>query len=121
VGGAQILTEHEAFGNAREPIGQVFVPVAEGADSQEGEEFFFAVNHFKSKGSPDDADADLPEDPVQGNARTSRLQQAEALIDWAGTSPPPARRSPCSCSTTRATPTWPRSTTPRAGPTASTG
>ena len=84
VGGAQILTEHDAFDNAREPIGQVFVPVRhQDALEEEGEEFFFAVNHFKSKGSADDEDADLEEDPVQGNARISRLQQAEALNAWA--------------------------------------
>ena len=42
------------FDNAREPLGQVFHPVAGGSD------FLFVVNHFKSKGSagpwPGDAD-----------------------------------------------------------------
>ncbi|ATG50930.1 glutamate--cysteine ligase [Brachybacterium vulturis] len=83
VGSAEILAEDEAFENAREPIGQVFAPVSgSGAEQVEGEPFLFTVNHFKSKGSKDDEDADLPEDPVQGNARTSRLQQAEALLTW---------------------------------------
>jgi len=82
-GEAQILAGHEAFDNAREPIGQVFVPVEGSGDEQvEGEPFFFTINHFKSKGSADPEDANLPEDPVQGNARTSRLQQAEALLTW---------------------------------------
>ncbi|MGP9538372.1 ExeM/NucH family extracellular endonuclease [Brachybacterium sp. AOP43-C2-M15] len=83
-GGAQILAGDDAFDNAREPIGQVFVPAqAEGGAQGEGEPFFFTINHFKSKGSADAEDADLPEDPVQGNGRTSRLQQAEALRTWA--------------------------------------
>ncbi|WP_394216638.1 ExeM/NucH family extracellular endonuclease [Brachybacterium vulturis] len=82
-GQAQILAGHEAFNNAREPIGQVFVPLeGSGEEQVEGEPFFFTVNHFKSKGSQDAEDANLPEDPVQGNARTSRLQQAEALQTW---------------------------------------
>ncbi|HIY24640.1 MAG TPA: ExeM/NucH family extracellular endonuclease [Candidatus Brachybacterium merdigallinarum] len=83
VGAAQILAEHEAFDNAREPIGQEFVPVRhQDAVEESGEPFFFTINHFKSKGSADAEDADLEEDPVQGNARTSRLQQAEALLTW---------------------------------------
>lgn len=87
-GGAQILADHDAFDNAREPIGQVFVPVSGEADEAvegeavEGEPFFFTINHFKSKGSSDAEDSGLAEDPVQGNARTSRLQQAEALLAW---------------------------------------
>ncbi|MFC7457014.1 ExeM/NucH family extracellular endonuclease [Brachybacterium sp. GCM10030267] len=82
-GQAQILAGDEAFDNAREPIGQVFVPVqGSGEEQVEGEPFFFTVNHFKSKGSQDAEDAELEEDPVQGNARTSRLQQAEALLSW---------------------------------------
>jgi predicted extracellular nuclease len=82
-GAAQILAGDEAFENAREPIGQVFVPLeGSGEEQVEGEPFFFTINHFKSKGSSDAEDADLPEDPVQGNARTSRLQQAEALLTW---------------------------------------
>ncbi|MGP9747265.1 ExeM/NucH family extracellular endonuclease [Brachybacterium sp. AOP29-B2-41] len=87
-GGAQILAGDEAFNNAREPIGQVFVPVQGSGEEQvegeqvEGEPFFFTINHFKSKGSSDAEDSALPEDPVQGNARTSRMQQAEALLTW---------------------------------------
>lgn len=82
-GGAQILAGDEAFNNAREPIGQVFVPVqGSGEEQVEGEPFFFTINHFKSKGSSDAEDSGLPEDPVQGNARTSRMQQAEALLTW---------------------------------------
>jgi predicted extracellular nuclease len=60
-GGAQILAGDEAFNNAREPIGQVFVPVeGSGEEQVEGEPFFFTINHFKSKGSADPEDANLP-------------------------------------------------------------
>jgi len=65
----------DAFSNAREPIAQVFAP----ADG--GDEFLFAVNHFKSKGSatfPEDAD----QGDGQGAANWSRVRQAEALRDW---------------------------------------
>ncbi|MBB5830283.1 ExeM/NucH family extracellular endonuclease [Brachybacterium aquaticum] len=84
VGGAQILAGDPAFDNAREPIGQVFAPLGEGADGEsvQGEPFFFSINHFKSKGSADAEDAGLVADPVQGNSRTSRLQQAQALLTW---------------------------------------
>jgi predicted extracellular nuclease len=82
-GRMQILADDPAFDNAREPLGQVFVPIDnESAEQVEGEPFFFTINHFKSKGSADAEDADLPADPVQGNARTSRLQQADALLTW---------------------------------------
>ncbi|AXK46176.1 ExeM/NucH family extracellular endonuclease [Brachybacterium saurashtrense] len=86
VGEAQILAGDEAFENAREPIGQQFVPVeGSGEEQVEGEPFFFTINHFKSKGSQDAEDSGLEADPVQGNARTSRLQQAEALLAWGET------------------------------------
>src|SRR5690606_1682719 len=53
-GETQILAGHDAFDNAREPIGQVFVPVRGdgvdgGGEQVEGEPFFFTINHFKSK------------------------------------------------------------------------
>lgn len=66
----------DAFGNAREPIGQVFAPVAG------GDPFLFVVNHFKSKGSagpwPGDADAG----DGQGASNESRVRQATALREW---------------------------------------
>ncbi|MCS6711479.1 ExeM/NucH family extracellular endonuclease [Brachybacterium sp. EF45031] len=80
VGGAQILAGDPAFDNAREPIGQVFAPV--NAEGEQGDPFLFVLNHFKSKGSQDAEDAGLTPDPVQGNARTSRMQQAKALSAW---------------------------------------
>lgn len=80
VGDARALGDQsadgQAFGNAREPIGQAFAPVGG------GEQLFVAVNHFKSKGSagpwPGDADAG----DGQGSSVESRIRQAEALRDW---------------------------------------
>ncbi|MEE1650763.1 ExeM/NucH family extracellular endonuclease [Brachybacterium sp. J144] len=85
VGSVQILAGDPAFENAREPIGQVFAPLeaADGTgETVQGEPFLFTINHFKSKGSADAEDAGLEADPVQGNSRTSRLQQAGALLAW---------------------------------------
>lgn len=61
------------FENAREPIGQAFVPADGGA------EFFVAVNHFKSKsGSGGGEEADLG----QGAWNALRTRQANALTTW---------------------------------------
>ncbi|ACZ32093.1 5'-Nucleotidase domain protein [Xylanimonas cellulosilytica DSM 15894] len=66
----------QAFGNAREPIGQEFAPAGG------GDPFFVVVNHLKSKGSagpwPGDADAG----DGQGASNESRVRQATALRDW---------------------------------------
>lgn len=62
-----------AFSNAREPIGQVFEPIAG------GERFLYVVNHFKSKGSGVD------DGTGQGNANPDRIAQATALRDWVAT------------------------------------
>jgi 5'-nucleotidase len=71
--------DDQAFGNAREPIGQTFAPVGG------GEDLFVVVNHLKSKGSagpwPGDADAG----DGQGASNESRVRQAEALRDWVPT------------------------------------
>jgi 5'-nucleotidase len=83
VGDARALGDQsgddQAFGNAREPIGQTFAPVGG------GEELFVVVNHLKSKGSagpwPGDADAG----DGQGASNESRVRQAEALRDWVPT------------------------------------
>ncbi|WP_318241519.1 ExeM/NucH family extracellular endonuclease [Cellulomonas avistercoris] len=71
--------DDQAFGNAREPIGQVFAP----ADG--GEPFLVVVNHLKSKGSagpwPGDGDAG----DGQGASNESRVRQTTALRDWVPT------------------------------------
>ena len=80
VGAARALgtlsADNQAFGNAREPIAQVFKPAAGGAP------LLFVVNHLKSKGSagpwPGDADAG----DGQGASNQSRILQTTALRDW---------------------------------------
>ncbi len=68
-----------AFDNAREPIGQTFVPVGGGA------ELFVSVNHFKSKGSAGPWPGDVDTGDGQGSSNESRVRQARALAAWIGT------------------------------------
>ncbi|HST46692.1 ExeM/NucH family extracellular endonuclease [Jatrophihabitans sp.] len=68
-----------AFDNAREPLGQVFHPVAGGDD------FLFVVNHFKSKGSAGPWPGDADTGDGQGSSNESRVRQATALRDWVPT------------------------------------
>lgn len=80
VGAARALgdksADGEAFGNAREPIAQVFEPAAGGAP------FLFVVNHFKSKGSAGPWPGDADSGDGQGSSNESRVRQATALRDW---------------------------------------
>ncbi|MCR2818793.1 ExeM/NucH family extracellular endonuclease [Microbacterium sp. zg.Y1090] len=80
VGAAMALGDQsgadQAFGNAREPIAQVFEP------SDGGEPFLFVVNHFKSKGSPGPWPGDADTGDGQGASNESRVRQATALRDW---------------------------------------
>lgn len=68
--------EGEAFGNAREPIGQAFASV------DGGDPFLVVVNHFKSKGSEGPFPGDTDDGSGQGNSNESRVRQAEALAAW---------------------------------------
>lgn len=83
VGDARALGDQsadgEAFGNAREPIAQSFVPDAGGAP------FLFVVNHFKSKGSAGPWPGDADTGDGQGSSTESRVRQATALRDWVAT------------------------------------
>lgn len=80
VGAARALGDQsgddEAFGNAREPIAQVFEPTGGGAP------LLFAVNHFKSKGSAGPWPGDADTGDGQGSSNESRVRQATALRDW---------------------------------------
>ncbi|MEU2204024.1 ExeM/NucH family extracellular endonuclease [Microbacterium oleivorans] len=80
VGAARALGDQsadgEAFGNAREPIAQVFEPAAG------GDPFLFVVNHFKSKGSAGPWPGDADTGDGQGSSNESRVRQATALRDW---------------------------------------
>jgi 5'-nucleotidase len=83
VGAARALgnqsTGTQAFGNAREPIAQVFTPVAG------GQPFLFVVNHFKSKGSAGPHAGDTDQGDGQGAGQVSRELQAAAVRDWVPT------------------------------------
>ena len=61
----------QAFGNAREPIAQVFKK-----KYGKGDKFLFVVNHFKSKGSPGPFPGDEDTGDGQGSSVTSRILQA---------------------------------------------
>ncbi|WP_428830365.1 ExeM/NucH family extracellular endonuclease [Cellulomonas endometrii] len=71
--------DDQAFGNAREPIGQAFAPVGG------GEELFVVVNHLKSKGSAGPWAGDADTGDGQGASNESRVRQAQALRDWVPT------------------------------------
>ena len=70
----------QAFGNAREPIAQVFKN-----KYGKGDKFLFVVNHFKSKGSPGPFPGDEDTGDGQGSSVTSRIMQAQALKEWVPT------------------------------------
>lgn len=70
---------NQAFGNAREPIGQAFSPAGGGAD------VLVVVNHFKSKGSAGPWPGDADTGDGQGASNQSRILQATALRDWVAT------------------------------------
>ncbi|WP_449385334.1 ExeM/NucH family extracellular endonuclease [Cellulomonas soli] len=80
VGDARALgtasADGQAFANAREPIGQVFVPAGG------GEELLVVVNHLKSKGSAGPWPGDVDTGDGQGASTESRVRQAQALRDW---------------------------------------
>lgn len=71
--------DDQAFGNAREPIAQVFTPVGG------GDPFLVVVNHLKSKGSAGPWPGDLDTGDGQGASNESRVRQATALRDWVPT------------------------------------
>lgn len=73
-------TSTGAFGNAREPIGQVFVGKTTGAQP-----FLFVVNHFKSKGSAGPWPGDADTGNGVGASNESRVRQANALAAWVPT------------------------------------
>ncbi len=79
-----LSADDQAFGNAREPIAQEFVPAAG------GDKFLFVVNHFKSKGSAGPWPGDTDTGDGQGASNESRVRQATALKDWIPTIVDPA-------------------------------
>ncbi|MGP5394685.1 ExeM/NucH family extracellular endonuclease [Arthrobacter rhombi] len=80
--GSSVILDDEAFSNARPPLAQAFTR-ARGAKH---DRFVTIVNHFKSKGSnPDDGSGNADTGDGQGAWNAARVQQAEALVDFAGT------------------------------------
>ncbi|OLT50959.1 ExeM/NucH family extracellular endonuclease [Cellulosimicrobium sp. CUA-896] len=83
VGASRILLDDPAFGNAREPLAQVFQPaggVLEGGTAAD-DDVLVVANHFKSKGSGSGEDADQGDG--QGASNASRVRQATALVGFA--------------------------------------
>ncbi|NUL49526.1 ExeM/NucH family extracellular endonuclease, partial [Cellulosimicrobium funkei] len=81
VGESTILTDSDAFSNAREPLAQTFRALGENGGI-EGTEFVAITNHFKSKGSGSGAGNEDNGDG-QGNSNADRVAQAEALVGFA--------------------------------------
>ena len=76
VGDSAILTDSDAFGNAREPLAQAFTT------GDDEEPFVAIVNHFKSKGSGS-GDGNVDNGDGQGNSNADRVAQAQALVGFA--------------------------------------
>lgn len=75
-----ILTDSDAFFNAREPLAQAFQAKRGNVQTR----FVAIVNHFKSKGSdPADGSANADTGDGQGAWNQARVEQAEALVDFA--------------------------------------
>ncbi|RZU60545.1 ExeM/NucH family extracellular endonuclease [Zhihengliuella halotolerans] len=75
-----ILTDSDAFSNAREPLAQAFQAKHGNADTR----FLAIVNHFKSKGSdPKDGSGNADSGDGQGAWNAARVGQAEALVAFA--------------------------------------
>jgi len=82
VGTSRILDDPVVFGNARQPLAQVFQP-AGGVDADPGDDVVVITNHFKSKGSPGPWPGDEDTGDGQGASNESRVRQAGALLDFA--------------------------------------
>ena len=76
VGDSAVLTDSDAFGNAREPLAQAFTT------GEDEEPFVAIVNHFKSKGSGS-GDGNVDNGDGQGNSNADRVAQAQALVGFA--------------------------------------
>ncbi|MEY8578637.1 ExeM/NucH family extracellular endonuclease [Corynebacteriaceae bacterium 6-324] len=75
VGASRIFEDERFTGTAREPLAQEFKPV----DEEVTETFVAVANHFKSKGSIANDDADMGDG--QGNNANLRVSQAEAVLE----------------------------------------
>ncbi|MCA5892099.1 ExeM/NucH family extracellular endonuclease [Isoptericola sp. NEAU-Y5] len=82
LGSSRILDDPVAFGNARQPLAQVFQP-AGGVDADQGDDVVVITNHFKSKGSAGPWPGDQDTGDGQGSSNESRVRQATALAEFA--------------------------------------
>ncbi|MBE1874395.1 ExeM/NucH family extracellular endonuclease [Myceligenerans sp. TRM 65318] len=81
VGESHMLVGDEAFGNARQPLAQVFQPAGGAADASD--DVLVISNHFKSKGSVGPWPGDEDQGDGQGNSNESRVRQATSLVAFA--------------------------------------
>ncbi|MBA3019754.1 ExeM/NucH family extracellular endonuclease [Propionicimonas sp.] len=82
--GESAISTDPAFDNARPSLAQAFQPVNEPSNK-----FLAIVNHFKSKGCPspalDPTNPDADQGDGQGCWNDLRVQEAQALVSFAGT------------------------------------
>lgn len=78
VGESRIFNDDAFTGKARQPLAQEFTP----ADGKDEQSIVAVVNHFKSKGSVADGDADTGDG--QGNNAHVRNAEAQALLSHLG-------------------------------------
>ncbi|GAB3158951.1 ExeM/NucH family extracellular endonuclease [Myceligenerans halotolerans] len=81
VGESSMLIGDEAFGNARQPLAQVFQPAGGAEDTSD--DVLVISNHFKSKGSVGPWPGDEDQGDGQANSNESRVRQATALVAFA--------------------------------------
>jgi len=75
-----VILEDPAFDNARDPLAQAFQRVGGNQKTR----FLVVANHFKSKGSdPKDGSANADKGDGQGAWNQARVQQAQALVEFA--------------------------------------
>ncbi|KRF11431.1 hypothetical protein ASG90_16910 [Nocardioides sp. Soil797] len=80
VGASEVLVGDPMFDNAREPLAQAFKP----AGAEDSAAFAVVVNHFKSKGSGDDATGDnVDTGDGQGAWNGDRVRMAGSLMSFA--------------------------------------
>ncbi|GAA1414661.1 hypothetical protein AUR04nite_17290 [Glutamicibacter uratoxydans] len=75
-----VILDDPAFDNARDPLAQAFQRVGGNQKTR----FLVVANHFKSKGSdPKDGSANADKGDGQGAWNQARVQQAQALVQFA--------------------------------------
>lgn len=78
IGDSVVLTDSDAFANARQPLAQAFA-----APGETEAQFVAIVNHFKSKSSSGASGDNADQGDGQGAYNADRVRQAQALIEFA--------------------------------------